>query len=154
RTRGTGRMRSAHVTAFCWWQANGRGNREGDRHPMMSRRVFHWPVGAAAFAGLLGAGVVDAAVTLARAGGGSGVIALALGLYGTPGRLVALARGWAAAIVLDAIPGGVAGLRSDEALDARIATGVAAGAPGAAAAALGVAIAHGAFVAHMASHRL
>lgn len=120
----------------------------------MSTRVFHWPVAAATFAGLLGAAVVDAALTLARAGGGLGVVALAVGLYGAAGLALAVALGCATAVVLGAIPGGAAGLRDEEALDVRVAGTLLAGTAGAAVVAAGSAASQALFVAHMASHRL
>ena len=83
---------------------------------------FHWPVALSTFAGLLGAGFLDAVLVLLRGDGARffETLALAAGLYGAAGLLGAGLLGWATATVLGAIPGGWRGLRGDEALDARV----------------------------------
>src|SRR5579862_5643039 len=58
------------------------------------------PVGASVLAGVCGAGLVDAALT-AAGGGTGGVVALALGFYGT----AAILCGLAAQLLVDAIDG-------------------------------------------------
>jgi arylsulfatase A-like enzyme len=93
----------------------------------MQLRDVHGPLAASTFAGVFGAGVVDAAVTLAR-GGAPGaapdVLALTLGLYGAAGLLAAVVVGLVGGGVLSAIPGGPGALRRDPQRDASVATGV------------------------------
>jgi arylsulfatase A-like enzyme len=95
----------------------------------MRLRDAHGPVAASTFAGILGAGLLDAAVTLARAGGdapgaASGVLVLAVGLYGVAGLLAGLVAGLLAGAVLRAIPGGAGSLRADLPRDRAVATGI------------------------------
>jgi len=82
---------------------------------------FHIPVAVATFAGFLGAGVFDALLVLVRGHQARlfEILALSAGLYGAAGLLCAAGLGWAAATILDAIPGGWGALREDEALDGR-----------------------------------
>jgi arylsulfatase A-like enzyme len=124
----------------------------------MSEHRLHLllPVAASTFAGFLGAGVVDALSVLVRgsSGGLFQVLALSVGLYGTAGLITAVLLGWAAAQVLGAIPGGLHGLRDDEALDARVSGFLLAGTFGAGVLAIGTGISHSAFVSSMNSHRL
>ena len=63
------------------------------------RSHLHFPVAASTFAGLLGAGLVDAAFVLARGQQGHFAqgLALTVGLYGAVGLLAATFLGWAAA---------------------------------------------------------
>lgn len=113
-------------------------------------RWLHVPVAASAFAGILGAGVVD--LLLILAGGQASTfdaLALALGLYGAVGVIVAVGVGWATATALGAIPGGVRAVRADPEIDLRVATAIFAGTAGALALALALAVAHGAFVGGM-----
>jgi choline-sulfatase len=116
-------------------------------------RSFHWSTGASVFAGLLGAGVVDAALVLARSSGAPAftVLALALGIYGTAGLILGAFSGWAAGVILDALPGSVG---ADADADQRLAGAVLAGLCGAVALAVGAAAGHGSFVAQMASKKL
>jgi choline-sulfatase len=96
----------------------------------MRLRDAHGPLAASMFAGVFGAGVLDAAVTLVRGGvpgAGPGVIALAAGLYGTAALVVAMVGGALLGGVLDAIPGGPATLRSDANRDTAVTTGLLAG---------------------------
>jgi choline-sulfatase len=82
------------------------------------------------FAGVFGAGVLDAAVTLVRGavpGAGPGVALLAVGLYGAAALVIAMAGGALAGAVLAAIPGGPAALRADSERDAAGTTVVLAG---------------------------
>jgi hypothetical protein len=77
--------------------------------------------------------VVDAAVTLARAGAPGatgGVIALALGLYGVAALVLAVGVGVFVGGALDAIPGGPGTLRTDPERDATVSAGLIAGAIG------------------------
>ena len=69
-------------------------------------RSFHWSTGASVFAGLLGAGVIDAALVMARSSGAPAfaVAALALGIYGTAGLILGALSGWAVGVLLDAMP--------------------------------------------------
>jgi choline-sulfatase len=104
----------------------------------MRLRDAHGPLAASTFAGVFGAGVLDAAVTLARGGApgaGAGVVELALGLYGVAGLLAASAVGLLGGGVLEAIPGGVGTLRTDAERDRSLTAGLLAGALGVAVAA-------------------
>jgi arylsulfatase A-like enzyme len=120
------------------------------------RSHLHFPVAAATFAGLVGAGLVDAATVLARSSQGRlvQVLALTVGLYGSAGLLLAAALGWSTAKVLAAIPGGLDGLRSDDDLDARVSGFLLAGTLSGAALALGTGASHAFFVSNMNSHTL
>src|SRR5438552_13750322 len=113
-------------------------------------RSFHWSTGASVFAGLLGAGVVDAAVVVARASDAPllTVAALAIGLYGTAGLLLGALAGWAVGTLLGALP---ERLTTDPEVDTRLAGAILAGVVGALVLAAGAAVAHGSFVAQMAS---
>ena len=116
---------------------------------------FHWPSGASAFAGVLGAGILDACLVLAR---GSGrlleVLALAAGLYGAAGLLLGAFVGWAVATATSAIPGGWRVLREDRDADSRAAAAVLGLAAAALVMAVGAGAGHGLFVAEMASRKL
>jgi choline-sulfatase len=99
----------------------------------MQLRDVHGPLAASTFAGVFGAGVVDAAVTLARSGvsgAGIGVVALSLGLYGVAGLVLAVTVGALVGGVIEAIPGGTRALRTDRARDLPVTTGILAGALG------------------------
>lgn len=121
----------------------------------MTSRWYHWPIGASVFAGVLGAGILDAILTAARSQVGAGdVVLLAVGLYGTAGLGLAVVLGWAAAIALGSIPGGARALVDNTGLDERIASGLVASAFGALALAAGAAVVQGAFVGTMASRKL
>jgi arylsulfatase A-like enzyme len=117
---------------------------------------FHQPVAFATFAGLLGAGILDALLVLVRGHHARllETIALALGLYGVCGLLCALLFGWAAATVLGALPGGFRSLLDDEALDARASGLLLGGTLGALVLAAGAGFGHKAFVASMNSQTL
>src|SRR2546429_6751835 len=69
-------------------------------------RSFHWSTGASVFAGLLGAGVVDAALVVTRAPGAApfAVAALAVGIYGAAGLGLGAGLGWAVGIIVGALP--------------------------------------------------
>src|SRR6516164_7559519 len=92
------------------------------------------PVGASVLAGVLGAGIVDAALTAGH-GGAGGVLALAVGLYGAAGIVAALAAELAVGAVLGARPAGWGPLRDEPEHDRAVATGILAGCLGVAVAA-------------------
>jgi choline-sulfatase len=115
-------------------------------------RSFHLPTGASVFAGLLGAGVIDALMVLTRSSDAAfAVVALAVGIYGAAGLVLGLLAGWGVGILLGAMP---AHLAADPEADHRLAGAIVAGLAGALALAAGAAAAHGMFVAQMASKRL
>ncbi len=96
----------------------------------MRLRDAHGPLAASTFAGVFGAGVVDAAVTLARGGvpgAGLGVVELALGLYGVAALGLAVAVGLFVGGALEALTGGAGALRDDVDRDAAVTTGLLAG---------------------------
>jgi arylsulfatase A-like enzyme len=117
---------------------------------------FNLPVASSTFAGLTGAGLVDALLVLTR-GHNAGVfqvLALTVGLYGTAGIVAAVLLGWAAAQVVAAIPGGLASLRDDQAIDTRVCGFLLAGTLGGSALAIATGISHAFFVANMNSRTL
>ena len=123
----------------------------------MRLRDLQGPVAASAFAGLLGAGVADAALTLARAGGSASALALAalgVGLYGAAGIVAALLLGALSGAVRGAMPGGWSGLRNHPDRDRAAAAGVLAGVLGALVVAVGAALGQRLFVGKMASPKL
>lgn len=117
---------------------------------------LHLPVATATFAGLLGAGILDALTVVVRAREGqlAPILAMTVGLYGTAGLVAAAVLGWATARVLAAIPGGCSALRDDRALDARVCGYLLAGTLSGAALALGTGVSHAVFVSNMSSHTL
>jgi arylsulfatase A-like enzyme len=117
---------------------------------------FHWPSGASACAGTLGAGILDACLVLARSSGGRPfeLLALAAGLYGTAGLCLGAFVGWAVATAAAAVPGGWHALREDRDVDGRAAAAVLGFAAAALVMAAGAGAAHGFFVAEMASRKL
>ncbi len=133
--------------------------------------LAHWlnvPVAASTLAGMLGAGVIDLLLVLARAKDVpvADASVLVLGLYGALGLVLAGLLGWSVAVVSAAVrdAGGsrerpevaeaaqTQGAQSQ--LDRRLAAGLVVGAVGAAFMGLLVAAAHVAFVARMHSHAL
>jgi arylsulfatase A-like enzyme len=104
----------------------------------MRLRDVHGPLAASTFAGVFGAGVVDAAVTLGRSGSSDalGVVELALGIYGVAGLALAVTVGLLVGGVIEAIPGGTGALRDDRERDLPVTTGVLAGTLGVGVAAL------------------
>lgn len=120
------------------------------------RSHLHLPVATATFAGLLGAGILDALTVVVRAREGqlAPILAMTVGLYGTAGLVAAAVLGWATARVLAAIPGGCSALRDDRALDARVCGYLLAGTLSGAALALGTGVSHAVFVSNMSSHTL
>jgi len=120
-------------------------------------RDLHGPVAASAFAGLLGAGLADTLITLARADGPVplGPLALvAIGLYGVAGLLVGLGLGalWGAAV--GALPGGWAGLRADPELDRGVTAGILSVLAGVVVVAIVAALGHTVLVGKMQSQKL
>ena len=117
---------------------------------------FHWPTGASALAGTLGAGVLDAAWILVRGSGARAfeVLALAVGLYGAAGLLLGAFAGWAVATAAAAVPGGWRALNQDRDLDRRAAAAVVSLLAAALVMAAGAGAIHGLFVANMASRKL
>src|SRR5688500_970293 len=121
--------------------------------PTMVSRWLRLDVAASVFAGVLAAGVVDLALLLTR---GQEVrpgeaLALTLGLHGALGLLLGALAGWATAMVLGPLP---SPLGSYPDIDGRVATGILAGAIGAAALAVIAAVGYGALVSAMHSKRL
>jgi arylsulfatase A-like enzyme len=105
----------------------------------MRLRDAHGPLAASVFAGVLGAGVLDAIVTLARAGtpgAAGGVLALSLGLYGVTGLVLAVGAGLLGGGVRDALTDARGALRSNAERDAAVATAFLAVGVGAAVAAV------------------
>jgi choline-sulfatase len=99
----------------------------------MRLRDAHGPLAASTFAGVFGAGVVDAAVTLARGGvpgAGAGVIELSLGLYGIAALGLAIAVGLLVGGALEAITGNGGALRANADRDDAVTAGLLAGAVG------------------------
>src|SRR4029450_9454908 len=91
-------------------------------------RSFHLPTGASVFAGLLGAGVIDALMVLTRSADAPfAVVALAVGIFGAAGLVLGALSGWAVGIVLGALPGHFA---ADPEADHRLAGAVVAGLAG------------------------
>jgi arylsulfatase A-like enzyme len=119
----------------------------------MLSRWLRLDVAASVFAGFLGAGVVDLLLVLSRGQGArpAEAVALAMGLYGTLGLILGLALGWAAAMVLGALP---APLAAHPQVDRRIGAGVLAGAVGGGALALVAAAGYTVLVAPMHSRAL
>jgi arylsulfatase A-like enzyme len=93
------------------------------------------PVGASTLAGVLGAGLVDAALIASHGGAGT-VLALAIGLYGVAGLVLALAADLAVSSVLAARPAGWGSLRAEPERDRAVATGILAAGVGIAVAAI------------------
>jgi choline-sulfatase len=120
-------------------------------------RDLHGPVAASAFAGLLGAGLADALITLMRADGPAplGPLALvAIGLYGVAGLVVGVGLGalWGAAS--GALPGGWAALRAEAELDRRVTAGILAALAGVGVMAIVAALGHEILVGKMQSQKL
>src|SRR6185436_5901850 len=87
------------------------------------------PVAASALAGLVGVGLVDAALS-ARAGATGQVLLLALGLYGAVALIVAFALAVLAAALDAARPPGWGSLREDPHRDRAVVAGILAGVVG------------------------
>jgi len=111
------------------------------------------PVGASVLAGVLGAGIVDAALTAGH-GGAGGVLALAIGLYGAAAIVAAFVAELAVGAVLGARPAGWGALRDEPEHDRAVATGILAGCLGVAVAAAVAAAGQRFFVGKMQSQKL
>jgi choline-sulfatase len=115
-------------------------------------------VAAATFAGIFGAGLVDALLTVARADGAvpaGAVAALAMGLYGVVGIVAGAALGALAGAALGSLPGGGwSALRDDAARDRAVATGVLTATVGVLVLAAGAAIGQRLMVGKMSSQKL
>src|SRR5262249_37118515 len=96
-----------------------RANRVRDMQPPSLRR----PVGASVLAGVLGAGLVDAALTASH-GGATGVLVLAVGLYGAAGILAAFAAELVVDTIVAARPAGWGPLRDEPERDRAVAAGI------------------------------
>jgi choline-sulfatase len=123
----------------------------------MRLRDAHGAVAASTFAGVFGAGLLDAAVTLARgevSGALGGVVILAVGLYGTAALVAGAAAGLLTGGVIQAIPGGPAALRADAERDRRVAAGVLAAVVAVGVAAIIAAAGERVFIGTMASQKL
>jgi arylsulfatase A-like enzyme len=123
----------------------------------MRLRDAHGPVAASTFAGFLGAGLLDAAVTLARTpapGAAGGVVVLAVGLYGAAGLVAAVVLGLLAGGVTGAIPGGPGALAADPERDRRAAAGILATVVGVGVMAIAAAAGQRMLIARMASQKL
>ncbi len=93
-------------------------------------RDLHGPVAASVFAGLLGAGLIDVLVTVARADGPAPfgpLLLLAIGLYGLAGLVTGVMISALVHAAIGAIPGGWPVIRYDEERDREIAARVIAG---------------------------
>jgi choline-sulfatase len=115
------------------------------------------PIAASTLGGIVAAGVVDFLVTVVRATGPASpgaVLALALGIYGAVGLIVAAVLGFLVAGILGAIPGGAAALVMDERRDRTAATGILTAAIGVVVIALVVAMGHKIVVRPMQSDKL
>ncbi len=110
-------------------------------------------VGASTLAGVLGAGVVDAALATAHGGGGA-AIALEIGLYGALAIVVALAADVAVAAILGARPPGWGELRTEPNRDRAVVAGILAVCLGVAVAAIVAALGQRLAVAKMQSQKL
>jgi len=93
-------------------------------------RDLHGPVAASVFAGLLGAGLIDVLVTVARADGPAPfgpLLLLAIGLYGLAGLIAGVTFNVLARAAIGAIPGGWPVIYYDEERDREIAARIIAG---------------------------
>jgi choline-sulfatase len=120
-------------------------------------RDLHGSVAASAFAGLLGAGVADALITLARAEGPTPLgplLLIAIGLYGVAGLLVGVGLGALIGAALGALPGGWPALRDDAERDRRVAGAILATLAGVVVVAIGAALGQRLLVGKMQSQKL
>jgi arylsulfatase A-like enzyme len=115
-------------------------------------------VAASTFAGFVGAGLVDAAVTMARADGPaapfSQLAMLAVGLYGVVGLLAGLVLGALVAGVMGALPDGFRSIRDSPARDRNAAGNILAATIGVLVLAAGAAIGQRLLIGNMASQKL
>ena len=123
----------------------------------MRLRDLHGPVAASTFAGFVGAGVVDAAVTAARADGPAAFPALfllAIGLYGVVGLLAGLLLGTLVAAVMGGLPDGFRAIRDSPARDRAAAGNIVATTVGILVLAAGAAVGQRLLIGNMASQKL
>lgn len=118
------------------------------------RISFSWPVAASCFAGLLGTGLLDAALLVAGGAPLGPALALAVSLHGVCGIALAAALGVAVGVAIGAVPGGAAALRTNEPVDRRVTTAILSGLAGALLLAAALAGAHATFIGAMASRKL
>src|SRR5882757_268943 len=121
----------------------------------MRLRDLHGPVAASTFAGFAGAGLLDVAVTAARAEGPvpfPPLLLLAVGLYGVAGLVAGLVLGGLAAAVNGALPeGGFSALRDPPTRDRAAAAGIIAALVGVAMLAVAAALGQRLLIGSMAS---
>jgi hypothetical protein len=115
---------------------------------------FHLPTALSAFAGLLGAGIIDGLLVFARGQHAGAALVLSLGIYGTAGLLCAVCLGWAVATVRGTLPGGPGRLLTDEPHDTQICGLLLGGAVAGLVLAFGAGLGHRLFVASMNSQTL
>ena len=117
---------------------------------------FHVATALSVVAGFFGLAVVDALAVVLRGhhAGLAQTLALALGLYGTVGLVVAALAGWAVAVVLRSLPGGPSAVRDDEGLDARVCGLLTGGVAAGAVLAAGAGVGYAGFVSSMNSRTL
>jgi arylsulfatase A-like enzyme len=122
----------------------------------MRARSLRRPIGASVLAGVLGAGVLDVAITAAGGGHGAGgaLLALGLGLYGAAALFLALLAEIAVAAIDNAYPQRWAGLREEPDHDRAVAAGILAAAVGTVVAAIVAAAGERLFVGKMSSQKL
>jgi arylsulfatase A-like enzyme len=111
------------------------------------------PVGASVLAGVLGAGLVDAALTAGH-GGVGGVLALAIGLYGAAAIAAAVTAELVVAAMGRARPAGWGSLRDEPDHDRAVATGILAACVGVVVAAIVAGAGQRFFVGKMQSQKL
>src|SRR5688572_25440020 len=112
------------------------------------------PAAASVLAGVLGAGVVDAAMTAARGSAAGPVVLLALGLYGAAALIAAIGTALVMAGLRGARPAGWGPLAADADRDRAVAAGVLAGGVATLVMALVVAAGQRLFVGNMSSQQL
>jgi arylsulfatase A-like enzyme len=120
-------------------------------------RDLHGPVAASAFAGLLGAGLADALITVARADGPAPLgplLLVATGLYGVAGLVMGALLGALSGAALGALPGGWSSLQADPVRDRRVTAGIIAVLAGVVVLAIGAALGQRVLVGKMASQKL
>jgi len=123
----------------------------------MRLRDLHGPVAASTFAGFVGAGLVDAVVTLARADAPAPapmLLVLAVGLYGVVGLVAGLVAGGLAAGVMGALPDGFRALRDSPTRDRAAAGNIVAATIGVLILAAGAAAGQRVLIGNMASQKL
>ncbi len=120
-------------------------------------RDLQGPVAASAFAGLLGAGLIDVLVTVFRADGPAPfgpLLLLAIGLYGLAGLIIGVILTAMQSAALGALPGGWPVIRYDDERDREIASRIIAALVGVLVLATATAVGQRLFVGKMASQKL